>query len=246
MATKHNNNQALHVEAPPPESTPLRKIIAVASIAAGFDTDYVGREVYGGNVGESIFDKGVRLGTLGLMLNSVVLGATSLSIEMLARAFGGVKRLWGIVNFLLAICLGMTVVVAKLAEQSRQYSVVNHQPLPPHGGIKAGTMVLFTLMGIPLAVTFSIPFALASIFSSTAGAGQGLSLGVLNLGVVVPQMLVSLTIGQWDSLFGGGNLPAFMAGAVAAATSGVLSIILLPSPPPELVKAAAAAGGGFH
>ena len=59
-------------------------------------------------------------------------------------------------------------------------------------------------------------------------------------------MLVSLSSGKFDDLFGGGNLPAFVVGAVAAAVSGILSIVLLPSPAPELVKAATAAGGGFH
>lgn len=58
-------------------------------------------------------------------------------------------------------------------------------------------------------------------------------------------MVVSVISGPWDALFGGGNLPAFVAGAVAAAASGILSIILLPSPPPDLVKSVNVAGG-FH
>ncbi|KAL2324705.1 hypothetical protein Fmac_023763 [Flemingia macrophylla] len=215
-----------------------------------FDTDWMGREVYGGTVGEGkAYDRGVRAGALGLMLNSLVLGATSLGVEPLARAVGGVKRLWGIVNFLLAICLAMTVLVTKLAEHQRHYTLLStgHQePLPPSAGVKGGALALFSVLGIPLAITYSIPFALASIFSSTSGAGQGLSLGVLNLAIVIPQMVVSVTSGPWDALFGGGNLPAFVVGAVAAAASGILSIILLPSPPPELAKAATAAGGGFH
>ncbi|TKY51510.1 Sucrose transport protein SUC2 [Spatholobus suberectus] len=215
-----------------------------------FDTDWMGKEVYGGTVGEGkAYDRGVRAGALGLMLNSVVLGATSLGVEVLARGVGGVKRLWGIVNFLLAICLAMTVLVTKLAEHSRRYTVLpngHKEPLPPPGGVNAGALALFAVLGIPLAITYSIPFALASIFSSTSGAGQGLSLGVLNLAIVIPQMVVSVTSGPWDALFGGGNLPAFVVGAVAAAASGILSIILLPSPPPDLAKAATATGGGFH
>ncbi|RDX83797.1 Sucrose transport protein SUC2, partial [Mucuna pruriens] len=248
-----------------------------------FDTDWMGHEVYGGTVGEGkAYDRGVRAGALGLMLNSVVLGATSLGVELLARAVGGVKRLWGIVNFLLAICLAMTVLVTKFAQHSRHYTVLSNghqEPLPPPGAVKAGALALFSVLGIPLAkkkrvksdlqnkskelyarnssnltifvcafvqITYSIPFALASIFSSTSGAGQGLSLGVLNLAIVIPQMVVSVTSGPWDALFGGGNLPAFVVGAVAAAASGTLSIILLPSPPPDLAKAATAAGGGFH
>ncbi|KAK9271435.1 hypothetical protein L1049_027026 [Liquidambar formosana] len=105
---------------------------------------------------------------------------------------------------------------------------------PPPTGIKVGALSLFAVLGIPLAVTYSIPFALASIFSNTSGAGQGLSLGVLNLAIVIPQMVVSVASGPWDALFGGGNLPAFVVGAIAAAASGVFALTMLPSPPPDV------------
>lgn len=122
-----------------------------------FDTDWMGKEVYGGTVGEGrAYDMGVRAGALGLMLNSIVLGATSLGVDVMARFVGGVKRLWGIVNFLLAICLAMTVLVTKLAEHSRQYA--DGQPLPPTGGIKAGALALFSVLGIPLAVIILLQF----------------------------------------------------------------------------------------
>ncbi|KAI4352842.1 hypothetical protein L6164_007056 [Bauhinia variegata] len=212
------------------------------------DTDWMGREVYGGKVGEEIYATGVRVGTLGLMLNSVVLGVVSLSVEVLARGVGGVKRLWGIVNFLLAVCMAMTVLISKLADHSRRYAAVHGghaDALPPSEGIKAGALTLFAVLGIPLAITYSIPFALASIFSSTSGAGQGLSLGVLNLAVVVPQFVASLATSPFDGLFGGGNLPAFVVASLAALASGILSVTLLPSPPPDMAKAAAVAGG-FH
>ncbi|XP_054785461.1 sucrose transport protein SUC1-like [Prosopis cineraria] len=215
-----------------------------------FDTDWMGKEVFGGQVGEGrVYDMGVRAGALGLMLNSVVLGVTSLSIEVLARGVGGVKRLWGIVNFMLAIGLALTVLITKIADHSRRYTVSHDgilEPLPPSAGVKGGALALFAVLGVPLAVTFSIPFALASIFSNTSGAGQGLSLGVLNLSIVIPQMVISVASGPWDALFGGGNLPAFVVGSVAAAISGVLAIFLLPSPAPDLANAAAVAAGGFH
>lgn len=201
-----------------------------------FDTDWMGKEVYGGTVGEGkAYDMGVHAGALGLMINSVVLGIMSLGIEKLARLVGGVKRLWGIVNLILAVCLAMTILVTKSAEH---YRATHHvpgaigPPLPPPG-VKGGALAIFAVLGIPLAITFSIPFALASIFSASSGSGQGLSLGVLNLAIVVPQMFVSVTSGPWDALFGGGNLPAFVVGAVAATASAILSFTLLPSPPPE-------------
>lgn len=46
-------------------------------------------------------------------------------------------------------------------------------------------------------------------------------------------MFVSLVGGPWDELFGGGNLPAFIVGAISAALSGIFAITLLPSPPPD-------------
>ncbi|CAI0556850.1 unnamed protein product [Linum tenue] len=148
-------------------------------------------EVYGGSSDGNkeqvkMYGLGVRAGALGLLLNSVVLGVMSLGVEPMGRWVGGVKRLWGMVNFLLAICLALTVLVSKLAESGRVSSV---HPTPPSNGVFAGAMILFSVLGIPLAITYSIPFALASIFSQTTGTGQGLSLGVLNLSIVVPQVM---------------------------------------------------------
>ncbi|KAL7156031.1 hypothetical protein ABFS83_03G115400 [Erythranthe nasuta] len=216
-----------------------------------FDTDWMGKEVYGGKVGEgNLYDKGVRAGALGLMLNSVVLGLASLSVQFLARGLGGVKRLWGVVNFLLAVCLAMTVLVTKMAQHTRHYGgdeATAATLMPPVAGVKIGALALFAVLGIPLAITYSIPFALASIFSSNSGAGQGLSLGVLNLAIVVPQMVVSVASGPWDDLFGGGNLPAFVVGAVAAAASGIFALTMLPSPPSDDASTKAlSSAGGFH
>ncbi|KAH7568157.1 hypothetical protein ACOSP7_009399 [Xanthoceras sorbifolium] len=221
-----------------------------------FDTDWMGKEVYGGNSSGTeeelrVYDNGVRAGALGLMLNSIVLGIVSLGIETVSRMLGGVQKLWGIVNFILAICLALTVLITKLAESNRRSTVSANgdiHMLPPLAGIKAGALAIFTVLGIPLAVTYSVPFALASIFckiSDSGSAGQGLSLGVLNLAIVIPQMVVSLLGGPFDSLFGGGNLPAFVVGAVAAAASGIVALTLLP-PPPSGATASQSLSGGFH
>ncbi|KAL6216118.1 hypothetical protein ACLB2K_009345 [Fragaria x ananassa] len=215
-----------------------------------FDTDWMGKEVYGGAVGKGrLYDMGVRAGSLGLMLNAVVLGVMSLGIVYLARGVNSARQLWGVVNFLLALCLLMTILVTKLAEKHRHAShvVAGAEPPPPPAGIKAGALLIFAILGIPQAVTFSIPFAMASIFCSNSGAGQGLSLGVLNISIVVPQMFVSLVSGPLDSAFGGGNLPAFVLGAIAAVVSGVLALTLLPSPPPDReTETETVVAAGFH
>ncbi|CAA7052382.1 unnamed protein product [Microthlaspi erraticum] len=211
-----------------------------------FDTDWMGREVYGGDSEGSdrlkkLYSTGVSQGAFGLMLNAIVLGFMSLAVEWLGRKLGGAKRLWGVVNFILAAGLAMTVLVTKLAEDHRK---VAGMEAGPSSGVRAGALSLFAVLGIPLAITFSTPFALASIFSSSSGAGQGLSLGVLNLAIVIPQMIVSLGGGPFDALFGGGNLPAFVLGAIAAAISGVLALTVLPSPPLDAPRPTTM--GGFH
>nr|AIU94753.1 sucrose proton symporter [Morus alba var. multicaulis] len=216
-----------------------------------FDTDWMGKEVYGGKVTAAeegprrMYDRGVHAGALGLMLNSVVLGFMSLGVEPVARLLGGVKRLWGVVNFILAVCLALTVLITKMAEASRSGTAA---VAAPPVGVRAGALALFAALGVPLAVTYSVPFALASIFSSTSGAGQGLSLGVLNLAIVIPQMVVSVASGPWDALFGGSNLPAFVVGAISAAVSGLLALTMLPSPPPDIpaTKNAGTTTAAFH
>nr|ABB30164.1 sucrose transport protein SUT1 [Phaseolus vulgaris] len=210
-----------------------------------YDTDWMGREVYGGEVGSNAYDNGVHAGSLGLMLNSVVLAVMSLVVEPLGRVVGGVKWLWAAVNVILAVCMAMTVVITKAARHERNHDgvLVGH----PSFGVKAGAMSFFSILGIPLAITYSVPFALASIYSSTSGAGQGLSLGLLNVAIVVPQMIVSAISGPWGSWFGGGNLPAFVLGAVAAAVSAVLAVVMLPSPKPaDVSKASSVTVGNFH
>ncbi|XP_059630322.1 sucrose transport protein-like [Cornus florida] len=200
-----------------------------------YDTDWMGKEVYGGKVGEGrMYDKGVHAGSLGLMLNSVVMGITSLTLQFVGSGggSGGGKKLWGCANFLLAICMAMTVLVTKMAESTRQFDTIGGgggDPLAPPVGVKVGALALFAILGIPFSLSAIVPYALVSIFSTTSNAGQGLSMGVLNLSIVIPQMIVSVVSGPWDALFGGGNLSAFVVGAIAAAVSGVLALTMLPT-----------------
>ena len=199
-----------------------------------YNTDWVGKEVYGGKVDEtanprekSLYESGVRAGSLGLMLTAITLGVTSLGIDHLSKWLGGARKLWGILNFVLAICLAGTVWITKSAENARK----NMPPgaMPP-SNIKGGVLALFSATGIPQAATFSIPFAIASMFSSDSGAGHGLSLGVMNLAIVLPQMVVASISGPLDNAFGGGNLPAFVLGAISATFSAVAALTILPPP----------------
>ncbi|KAJ0791233.1 putative MFS transporter superfamily [Helianthus annuus] len=114
-----------------------------------FDTDWMGKDIYGGNLGAQLYNRGVRVGALGLMLNSVVSGLASLCIERLARWVGGVKRLWGGMNFLLAVCLAMTLVVTHMARSEPEFT--NATPKPGVDGLALAT---FAVLGAPLATPF--------------------------------------------------------------------------------------------
>ncbi|XP_024004166.1 putative sucrose transport protein SUC6 isoform X2 [Eutrema salsugineum] len=125
-----------------------------------FDTDWMGREVYGGDSAgdgklKNLYNQGVHVGALGLMINAIVLGFMSLGVEWIGRKMGGAKRLWGVVNFILAVCLAMTVLVTKLAEAHRKTAGAYAGPTE---GIRAGALTLFAILGIPLAYSVRISF----------------------------------------------------------------------------------------
>jgi len=117
-----------------------------------FDTDWMGREVYGGEVGQKAYNAGVQAGSLGLMLNSVVLAVVSLGVEPLGRLVGGVKWLWAIVNIILAVCMAMTVLITRIAERQRAKNpaLIGN----PSIDVKVGALAFFCVLGIPLAVRF--------------------------------------------------------------------------------------------
>ncbi|KAL6512092.1 general substrate transporter [Orobanche gracilis] len=211
-----------------------------------YDTDWMGKEVYGGNVmgnedQVSLYNIGVHAGSLGLMLHVVTMGCVSLFLEPLIRFLGDVKRLWSIGNVVLAVCMGLTVVISVIAENARKGFVLalGTSLVPPPLQVKVYCYVLFALFGIPQAVTYSVPFALTSIYSKDSGTGQGLALGLLNLAIVIPQMGVTLISGPLDSLFGGSNLPAFVFGGIAAALGGIAALHL-PDPVWEMPQATSA------
>ncbi|KAL2467549.1 Sucrose transport protein SUC5 [Forsythia ovata] len=200
-----------------------------------YDTDWMGKEVFGGSASGDpleikLYDQGVREGSLGLMSYVAMLGIVSLFMEPFLRFLGSVRRVWGIGNLILAFCMGSTLFITKMAENARHAALIETGSalIPPSLEIKVSYFALFTALGIPQAVTYSIPFALASIYSNQSDTGQGLALGLLNLAIVIPQMLVALISGPLDSLFGGSNLPAFTLGGVSAALGGILALKMLP------------------
>ncbi|XP_043711586.1 sucrose transport protein SUC4-like [Telopea speciosissima] len=188
-----------------------------------FDTDWMGREIYRGKPNEGKnYHIGVRMGSFGLMLNSVVLGLTSVVMEKLCKKWGA-GLVWGISNILMSICFITMFIISHLAANIE----FTGDDLPPRG-IVIAALVVFTVLGAPLAVTYSVPYAMIATRIESLGLGQGLSMGILNIAIVIPQVVVSLGSGPLDQLFGGGNSPSFAVAAVAAFASGLIAILALP------------------
>ncbi|CAN1334396.1 Sucrose transport protein SUC2 [Linum perenne] len=142
-----------------------------------YNTDWMGREVYGGDSGMNsgqiqMYDRGVRAGSIGLMINSTVLLIFSLAIDPFARKLGA-KFLRGGVNLILGISLVMIVVISKAAESERRHGGGGYTG--PSSGIKSASLAVFGILGLPLAVTYKILFAMVSIYSQGSGVGQGFS-----------------------------------------------------------------------
>ncbi|XP_051146090.1 sucrose transport protein SUC3 [Andrographis paniculata] len=196
-----------------------------------FDTDWMGREVYHGDPkGEAeeiqVYNQGVREGAFGLLLNSVVLGVSSFLIEPMCQRMGA-KLVWAFSNFIVFICMASTAIISFVSV--RQYSQGVQHVIGANGFTKIASLIVFAILGLPLAVTYSVPFSITAEVTADSGGGQGLAIGVLNLAIVIPQMVVSLGAGPWDALFGGGNIPAFVLASVAALAAGIIAVRKLPT-----------------
>ncbi|XP_021887837.1 sucrose transport protein SUC3 isoform X1 [Carica papaya] len=208
-----------------------------------FDTDWMGREVYHGDPkGNSsevkLYDQGVREGAFGLLLNSVVLGISSFFIEPMCQRLGA-RVVWAISNFIVFACMASTAVISLISVE--EYSKGIEHVIGGNGVIKIASLVLFALLGFPLSITYSVPFSVTAEVTADSGGGQGLAIGVLNLAIVIPQMIVSLGAGPWDALFGGGNIPAFVLAAFCALAAGIIAILKLPT-----LSSGSFKSSGFH
>ncbi|KAI3467373.1 hypothetical protein Pfo_024036 [Paulownia fortunei] len=208
-----------------------------------FDTDWMGREVFHGDPkGEAAeiqaYNQGVREGAFGLLLNSVVLGISSFFIEPMCQWIGA-RLVWASSNFIVFVCMAGTAIISLISV--RQYSDGIQHVVGANGTTKIASLVVFALLGLPLAITYSVPFSVTAELTADSGGGQGLAIGVLNLAIVIPQMIVSLGAGPWDALFGGGNIPAFVLASVCALAAGVIAVHKLPTLSSSSYKST-----GFH
>lgn len=122
-----------------------------------FDTDWMGREIYGGepNDGKN-YSMGVRMGSFGLMLNSFVLGITSVLMEKLCRKWGA-GFTWGLSNILMSICFVAMLIITAIK------SGMNFGSRLPPDGVVIAALVAFAFLGVPLAVSCFILSEVATI-----------------------------------------------------------------------------------
>ncbi|XP_060214551.1 sucrose transport protein SUC3 isoform X2 [Lycium barbarum] len=208
-----------------------------------FDTDWMGREVYHGDPkGEAAevtaYNRGVREGAFGLLLNSVVLGISSFLIEPMCKWIGS-RLVWAVSNLIVFACMACTAIISVVSISEHSQGV--QHVIGATRSTQIAALVVFSLLGIPLAVTYSVPFSITAELTADAGGGQGLAIGVLNLAIVVPQMVVSLGAGPWDALFGGGNIPAFVLASLSALAAGIFAMLRLPNLSSNSYKST-----GFH
>ncbi|XP_028947822.1 sucrose transport protein SUC3 isoform X2 [Malus domestica] len=161
-----------------------------------FDTDWMGREVYhgdpnGNSAKGQAYDQGVREGAFGLLLNSVVLGISSFLIEPMCQQMGA-RLVWAMSNFIVFACMAGTAIISLISVG--EYSKGIEHVIGGNQNIRIASLIVFALLGFPLAITYSVPFSVTAELTADAGGGQGLAIGVLNLAIVVPQNQASYFI----------------------------------------------------
>lgn len=104
----------------------------------------------------------------------------------------GIKPIYCVAQVILAVCLLLPIWVTTEAE----------------------ALVLIAGFGIPWAIVMVYPFTLVSY--AVAESETGLYMGVLNIFVVLPQLLIALTIGFIMDWFGGNVASALATGGIFA------------------------------
>jgi solute carrier family 45 protein 1/2/4 len=153
----------------------------------------------------------------------------------------GPRVVWVTSNFLVCIAMAATALISFWSLKDFHGTV--QKAITADKSIKAVCLVLFAFLGVPLAVLYSVPFAVTAQLAATRGGGQGLCTGVLNISIVIPQVVIALGAGPWDELFGKGNIPAFGLASGFALIGGVAGIFLLPKISKRQFRSVSMGGG---
>ncbi|KAE8785038.1 sucrose transporter [Hordeum vulgare] len=153
-----------------------------------------------------------------------MLGATSFLIPKLCRKLTS-KVIWSISLFSVFLIMAGMVAVGVISTRGYNPSVsARLTVVGPDNSLNALALTMFELIGIPQAVLYSVPWAVAAELG-----GQGVTVGALTIVISLSsQLLVGLTAGPIDGAFNKGNAPAFGIGGVVAFICAVLVVLALP------------------
>ncbi|MFS7962860.1 hypothetical protein Hanom_Chr08g00731471 [Helianthus anomalus] len=135
------------------------------------------------------------------MVYSVVSGLVSLCMEHLARSVGCQKRVWGGMNFLLAVCLAKTLVVTHMARSEPEFSKAT--PMSSVDGLAFAT---FAILGAPL--TVSVISLLSGQWDSLMSGGN------------MPAFLVGATTAAFSGIIAFTMLPSPPPDVLTKASDG--------------------------
>lgn len=178
-------------------------------------TVWVALDVFHGSPDENdptyhLFENGVRYGSFGLAGFAGCSLLFSPFVPRLSSALG-TRVIFFIGQFILATCLGLTFFI-----RDKYFAVA-----------------LISVFGIPWSITNTIPFAI------TANVAQenekGVYMGILNIFVVIPQLIMS-GVGPLISHFSRGSVTATLATGGASALISCIFVIFLIVPPNEHAK----------
>ncbi|XBH74740.1 hypothetical protein VPH35_101630 [Triticum aestivum] len=215
----------------PPSMFKVLAVTAVTWLAwfpfIQYGTDWMGREIYHGEPQGpkvAVYYAGVREGAVGLLLSSMCLLAASFNTPHLCGRLTS-RVVWSLSNFILFGIMTAMVILGLVSTKGYNASFTAGLT-GPDPKLRVIALSLFALIGIPQAVLFSVPWAVASKVADDGG--HCLAIGVLNIAIVVPQLIIVLTAGPIEKAFGKGNTPAFGIGCAFAFICAVLALILLP------------------
>lgn len=134
---------------------------------------------------------GVRAGSLALSFYAVVTMVFSLVLPYLIKRCG-VRLVYSASQLVFAICLMLPLWVES----------------------KVGAMLLISACGIPWSVVMVLPFTLVAM--AVDEQESGMYMGVLNIFVVIPQIVVAVAVGGLVDLFGGNVAVALFAGGCSS------------------------------
>ncbi|EFC50542.1 predicted protein [Naegleria gruberi] len=165
-------------------------------------TDWVGESVFRGNPDPQhpayqLYETGVRFGSFGLAGFSIVSMIFSPFIPRISKRYGS-KVLLFIAQVILSLLLLMTFFVKN----------------------KYWAIVLISCFGVPYSISNTLPFTLCS--TSADDFNKGTYMGILNVFIVVPQLIMSVFNPVIVYVFDGNTVATLVGGSIASLFSSVI------------------------